>query len=67
MNQYKFLLFFVYLILGLYFINSVLFFYELPEMVLVIDKWIRLVGGALIILGGINYLRASKNIKKHRD
>ncbi len=62
----KLVWFIVYLILGLYFINSALIYYEIPEKILTFDKWIRLVGGALIILGGINSLRVRKN-KKYRE
>jgi len=49
--------FLVYLIFGLYFINSVFSIIALPEFVVNIDKWIILVGGILVILGGINHLR----------
>ena len=52
--------FLVYLILGLYFINSAFNFITLPEFVSNVDKWIMFFGGILIIVGGINYLRASK-------
>ena len=57
--------FLVYLMLGLYFINSALLYYKIPEQVQSFDKWIRFVGGVLIILGGINhYLRISYKRKK---
>ena len=52
--------FLVYLIFGLYFINSAFNFIILPEFVSSVDKWILLIGGILIVVGGINYLRASK-------
>ena len=50
----------VYLIFGLYFINSAFNFITLPEFVFSVDKWIIFIGGILIVVGGINYLRASK-------
>lgn len=53
--------FVLYLIAGLYFINSSFNFITMPEFIQSADKWILLVGGILIILGGINYLRAGKN------
>ncbi len=56
-NMFIFLL---YLVFGLYFINSTFGFIPLPEFVLNIDKWIIFVGGILIIFGAINYFRAAK-------
>ena len=50
----------IYMIFGLYFVNSGLNLITLPEFVNSIDRWIILVGGILIIIGGINYLRAGK-------
>ena len=52
--------FIVYLIFGLYFINSAFSFITLPEFFDNIDKWITLVAGILLIIGGINYSRATK-------
>ena len=54
----KILFFIVNVVFGLYFINYGLNFFEIPEVVSNLDKWIFVVGGALIILGGINYSRA---------
>ena len=50
----------VYFVFGLYFITSSFNFFEMPEIIFNIDKWLTLVGGILIIIGGINYFRASK-------
>jgi len=55
--------FIVYLIFALYFVNSSLNLIELPGFFENIHKWIVLIGGILILVGGINYLRA--NVKKH--
>ncbi len=52
--------FVVYLLFGVYFINSAFNFVTLPEFVMVIDKWIILVGGLLIFLGGVNFLRTHR-------
>ena len=56
-------IFLVYLVFGLYFINSTFSFILLPEFVLNIDKWIIFVGGILIILGAFNYLRTGKKLR----
>ena len=53
--------FIVYLIFGLYFINFGIDFIKLPEVMDKINNWIFIVGGVLIILGGINFFRASRN------
>jgi formate hydrogenlyase subunit 3/multisubunit Na+/H+ antiporter MnhD subunit len=50
----------LYTIFGLYFLNYPLNLIKLPEAVSSIDPWIIFVGGILIILGGINYLRAGR-------
>jgi len=63
MKKEAFIGFLVYLIFGLYFLNYSLGFVVLPEFISKIDKWIILIGGILIIIGAINYLRLSK-IKK---
>ena len=60
MANVKLIGFLVYLVFGLYFINSALEFITLPGFLDSIDKWILLVGGILILVGGINYLRAGK-------
>jgi len=52
--------FLVYLIFGLYFLNSALNIIALPEVLSKIDKWIVLIGAILIFVGAINYLRLSK-------
>ena len=52
--------FLLYIVVGLYFINSGFNFITLPDFILNFNKWITLLGGILIIVGGINYLRAGK-------
>ena len=56
-------IFLLYLVFGLYFINSTFSFITVPEFVLNIDKWIIFVGGILIIFGAFNYLRAGKKLR----
>lgn len=64
----NFLWFLVYFVIGAYFLNSGILYYDMPENVVAIDKFIRIAGGALIIFGGINHLRASKKKKtKHSE
>ena len=59
----KFIIFLVYLVFGLYFINTGLSFITLPEFFTSFDKWIILIGGVLIIIGSFNYLRTGKKSK----
>jgi len=58
-----FVSFLIYLLFGIYFINSALSFINLPEFFSKIDKWIVLIGGFLIIFGAINYFRITR---RHR-
>jgi len=53
--------FLIYLAFGLYFINYHFQFLQIPDSVTKVDSWIIFVGGILVIIGGINYLRASRN------
>ena len=64
MTKAGIIIFLIYLIFGLYFINTAFNFYPLPEIISQFDNWINLVGGVLIILGGINYLRLRRS-RKH--
>ncbi|MEK6945934.1 MAG: hypothetical protein AABW63_04035 [Nanoarchaeota archaeon] len=54
------LLFVLFLLFGLYFLNYGFGFIALPKGMEVVNKWIIGIGGVLILLGGINYLRASR-------
>ena len=54
-------LFLIYLDFGLYFINSAIGYFSLPESISIIDKWVTLIGGALLILGGFNSFRISRH------
>ena len=48
-------IFFIYLIVGLYFLNAPFNLIPLPE----IGVWVIFIGGILLIFGGIKYLRSS--------
>ena len=52
--------FIIYLIIGLLLINFSLNIFEIIFLNS-IEKWVILIGGVLVIAGGINYLRASRN------
>ena len=58
------LVFLLYLIFGLYFINSTFGFIAFPDFVLDVDRWIIFVGGILIIFGAINYFRAARRSRR---
>lgn len=53
--------FFVYLVFGAYLLNFPFEFVQIPEMISKFDSWIFFIGGILLVFGGINFLRASKN------
>lgn len=50
----------VYFVLALYLINVAIGFIALPEFFSKIDKWIVLLGGIFLVLGGINSLRLKR-------
>jgi hypothetical protein len=57
-QKFRLFFLFVYTIFGLYFLNYPLNLIKVPEAISSVDPWSIFVGGILIILGGINYLRA---------
>lgn len=57
--------FIVYLVFGIYFINSSFNFITIPEIISNFDSWIILLGGVLILLGGVNHFRAIRNKNKY--
>lgn len=59
-NGLKILFFVIYLIFGLYFVNSTFSFVQIPEGIASFNNWIDLIGGILILVGGVNLLRASR-------
>jgi len=50
----------IYIVFGLYFINFGLDFVSMPSIIQDVNKWITLVGGILIIVGGFNYYRRAR-------
>ena len=61
------LFFFVlYLVIGAYFLNFGLNFIKLPEIAANINRWIIFAGVILLIIGGVNYLRANRASRYNR-
>lgn len=61
-NQYpgqprrkSFFLFFLFLVFGLYLINSGINLITLPSIVSEVDSWITVISGILLIVGGFLY------------
>ena len=52
-NISNIIIFFIYLVAGLYFINAPFNIISLPD----VNVWVIFVGGILLIFGGIKYLR----------
>jgi len=59
-NALKPILFVVYLALGIYQLNFAFNFVSLPTFDSSINNWIMAFAGILLIIGGVNYLRASR-------
>lgn len=53
--------FIVYLLFGLYLINSSFNFISIPDFIQSVDKWIILAAGVLVIIGGLSYLKTKKS------
>jgi len=53
------ILFFASLIVGLYFLNLGLNFITIPESFSSANKWINILGGILLIIGGFFAMRAT--------
>jgi len=51
-----FAIFVIYLVFGLYFLNTQLNFIKIPETFAKGDLWIIFVGGILLIIAGIKFL-----------
>ncbi len=52
--------FIIYLVFGLYFLNMSLSFITMPAFLTDINSIISFVAGALLVVGGINFMRAGK-------
>ncbi|MEK6760374.1 MAG: hypothetical protein AABX93_00455 [Nanoarchaeota archaeon] len=58
------LIFLVYLVIGLYFVNYSIEYVDIPSSMDSFNPIIFIIGGVLILLGGINHLRISN--RHHR-
>ena len=55
------LIFFVlYVVFGIYFLNFGFTFLVIPEFISKFNNWITFLGGVLLVIGGINFLRLKK-------
>jgi len=55
-----FAIFVIYVLFGLYFLNSKLNFMKIPESFAGGDLWIIFVGGVLLIIGGIRFVASRR-------
>lgn len=60
-KKMNFIVFFLYLLLGAYFINYPFNFINVSEYVKGFEKWIIFSAGILMLFGAINYFKAKKN------
>lgn len=58
------MIFFIFLIAGLYFLNLFFNFITLPESFNEINRFMNLIGGIMIIIGGFYLLKSTKRKKK---
>lgn len=58
-------LFLIYVVFGLYFINSSLNFVTLPTTFASFDKWIFLVGGIFLVVGGASLIKLGKKKEEY--
>jgi hypothetical protein len=56
--------FVIYLVVGGYFINRAITYIVVPKIITEFDKWIFLLGGILIIIGGISHLRLGSHKRR---
>ena len=54
-----FIILLIYLVIGLYLVNSPFQWVKIPAMISQFDKWIIPIGGVLIIIEGVKYLKST--------
>jgi hypothetical protein len=59
-GNFRTLFFTAYVVFGFYFINSFAKFVDFGKWISAIDPWMDLIGGILLILGGIFFLRSNR-------
>lgn len=63
MREGRFILFLVYVLFGLYFLDDTIGFYPIPSIVSEFNKILVLIGGILILIGGVSILMHNKRSK----
>ncbi len=53
--------FFIFLVLGLYLVNSGFEFFAMPNSILTFEKWIFLIAGIFLIFAGFKFLLHKKS------
>jgi len=57
--------FVVYLLFGLYLINSSFNFISMPDFIQSVNNWIVFIAGVLVIIGGMKYLKSNRSYPKY--
>jgi cytochrome c biogenesis protein CcdA len=65
MGNGSIIVFILHVVIGLYLLNITFSFIAIPELITKIDKWVIFIGGILVIIGGINFLRVSKKPRQN--
>ena len=55
---------FVYLVVGLYFLNYPFGFFSVPEFVSNFDKWIIFIAGVFMVIGAFTSIRFGRDYRK---
>ncbi|MEK6819836.1 MAG: hypothetical protein AABY03_01395 [Nanoarchaeota archaeon] len=53
----KYLIFLVYLVFGLYFVNYHFNYFDVPELMTTYSSWIIFLGGILILIASMKFLK----------
>lgn len=62
MVRFKIIFFFIFIIFAVYLINYPLGIIPIPEGMSQFDPWIIGIGGVLLLIGGIDHLRANRRL-----
>ncbi|MBT4375932.1 hypothetical protein HOD29_01000 [archaeon] len=64
MKTHQFILFALYVLVGLYITNLSFEFMTFPELFINFNSWIILVGGILCLIGALNYLKMANTRRR---
>jgi len=56
-NKGVIVIFLLHVVTGIYFVNYLFQFLQIPEYISNFDPWIIFIGGILVFIGGVNYAR----------